>query len=447
MRYEAVALFVDRAQAVRHDFQIDASNAPDIVQICRRLDGLPLAIELAAARVRLFPPKALLGRLDNRLKALSGGLRDLPERQRTLRGAIDWSYDLLDPGEQQLFWRLAVFSGGWSIEAAEDICGPGLSLDVIDGLESLLNKSLVRRADKSADLPRFTMLETIGEYAKQRLEEQGEEEALRAHHAAYFADLAAEGGGQLRGRDQLYWLDRLDEEIENLRAAISYYLGGADIGRGMAMTADLRDFWLYGSKHVEGEDTLRRAATFLPAATEAVQADVLAALGIILIHRQKIDEALAVLAQATELADSMGDRRRAAWASLWGLASFVQDPSTKPLNKARANVEILRESGDAAYVVQGLNITGEILRLSGDLDAAEAAYEELIPIAEAIGDYRRVVMQYANLATIAYQRRQPDKIIHNVRQGLSMAIQYRVDEVAAFMLKQIAAVASWHNRY
>jgi predicted ATPase len=183
LQYEAIALFRDRAHAVRHDFQLDHENAYAVVQICHRLDGLPLAIELAAARVRLFPPQALLARLEARLKALGGGMRDLPERQQTLRGAIDWSYDLLDANEQQLFWRLAVFSGGWGVEAAEEVCGPGLPLDVLEGLESLLNKSLLRRTGDSAGNPRFTMLETIGEYARERLAASDEEEAQRRRPA------------------------------------------------------------------------------------------------------------------------------------------------------------------------------------------------------------------------------------------------------------------------
>src|ERR687898_546177 len=186
-RYAAVRLFVDRARAIRPDFSLTEENAPAVIEICMRLDGLPLAIELAAARKKFLPPQAMLSRLENRLKLLTGGARNLPERQRTLRSTIEWSYELLDEGEKTLFARLAVFSGGSTLEAMEAVCDPqgDLPVDTLEGVSSLLDKSLLRREEGQGDEPRFVMLETIHEYASERLEEQRDAEAIKRAHAEY----------------------------------------------------------------------------------------------------------------------------------------------------------------------------------------------------------------------------------------------------------------------
>ena len=201
-QYAAVALFIQRALAVKPDFRVDNANAPAVAEICVRLDGLPLAIELAAARIKLFPPQAMLARLGRRLELLRGGARDMPERHQTLRQAIAWSYDLLEAGEQALFRRLAVFARGCTLEAAEAVCqavhdpaaGPGPSLEVLDGVASLLDKSLLRQQEQASGEPRFRMLETIREYGLECLTASGEEPAVRRAHADYLPG-AGRGGG------------------------------------------------------------------------------------------------------------------------------------------------------------------------------------------------------------------------------------------------------------
>jgi predicted ATPase/transcriptional regulator with XRE-family HTH domain len=204
-QYAAVALFIQRAQAVKPDFQVTNATAPAVAEICERLDGLPLAIELAAARSRHFAPEALLARLASRLRTLTGGARDRPARHQTIRAAIDWSYNLLAPDEQRLFWRLAVFVGGWTLEAAEAVCNRegDLALDMLEGLQSLADKSLLRQEMGSDGEPRFRRLETIREYAREHLEESGEAEELRQRHAAYFLALAERAEPELRGHEQL----------------------------------------------------------------------------------------------------------------------------------------------------------------------------------------------------------------------------------------------------
>src|SRR5215207_7851027 len=219
-QYGAVKLFVERARAVKADFAVTNESAPAVAEICARLDGLPLAIELAAARIRILPPQQMLQRLGDRLKLLKGGARDVPARQQTLRGTIDWSYDLLTEEEKVLFWRLSVFSRSHTLEAAEEVCDPEGKLDALEVVGSLLEKSLLRREQGVGGEPRFVMLETVHEYAREKLEESEEAEEVERRHAEYFLALAEEANPKLKGPDQLQWLQRRETEHDNMRAAL-----------------------------------------------------------------------------------------------------------------------------------------------------------------------------------------------------------------------------------
>src|SRR5215216_756370 len=244
-RFEAVRLFVDRARAIRPDFSLTEENASAVIEICSRLDGLPLAIELAAARIKLLPPQAMLSRLDNRLKLLTGGARNLPERQRTLRNAIAWSYEMLDEGEKTLFARLAVFSGGSTLEGIEAVCDPqgDLPVEALEGVSSLLDKSLLRQEEGQGAEPRLMMLETIREFASQRLEESGEAEQLRKSHADYCIALAEEAEAGLQGSEQESWLERLDPEHDNMRSALAWAMEQGMTELGLFLAGALRPFW------------------------------------------------------------------------------------------------------------------------------------------------------------------------------------------------------------
>src|SRR5215213_8454139 len=262
LAYPAIRLFVERAQVVKPDFTLTEANGPDVAAICRRLDGLPLAIELAAARVRVLPPRQLLARLDTRLKVLTGGNRDLPARQQTLRAAIEWSHDLLDPDERTLFARLAVFSGGCTFEAAEAVCGASgdLTIDVLDGLDSLTQKSLLRPEDGADGESRFTMLETIREYGLERLRELPEAGELRQAHADWFLALAEAADWSDPTRES-EWLDRLETELPNLRLAIELYQDQGESGaaRAMQLVGDLAYFWRVRGHIAEGWRIVNRA--------------------------------------------------------------------------------------------------------------------------------------------------------------------------------------------
>jgi predicted ATPase len=262
-QYEAVRLFIERAQAVQADFAVTNENAPAVAAVCHRLDGLPLAIELAAARIRLLPPRAMLARLEHRLALLTGGARNLPARQQTLRGAMAWSYELLAPDAQSLFCQLAVFVGGCTLEAAEAVCEPpdGSALDLLDGLDTLVTNSLVRHEAAADDAtPRFTMLETVREYARERLAERREAAVLPRRHAAYYLTLAEQAAGQVFGAGQDVWLGRLEAEHGNLRAALEWTLATPDEGEtAVRLGAALWPFWYVRGYLSEGRERLNAA--------------------------------------------------------------------------------------------------------------------------------------------------------------------------------------------
>jgi predicted ATPase/class 3 adenylate cyclase len=233
---EAVRLFCERAVAASPRFALTEENTPVVAEITARLDGLPLAIELAASRTKVLTPTQILARLERRLSILTSGARSLPERQRTLRAAIAWSYDLLDPVERRLFARLSVFAGGWTFESAEAVCDPeALGVDALDGLTSLVDQSLVRRVESPGRPPRFAMLETIREFGREQLEASGDLAPVLGRHTEHFLDLAVEAEPHLTGADQGDWLDRCDSEHANIRAALRWAIDTGEAGRGLAL--------------------------------------------------------------------------------------------------------------------------------------------------------------------------------------------------------------------
>jgi predicted ATPase len=309
-----VQLFTQRAQAVKPGFAITAANVAAVAEICVRLDGLPLAIELAAARSKLLSPEMMRMRLESCLGTLVSGPRDLPTRLRTLRGTLDWSYELLDEGEKSLLARLTVFQGGRTLEAAEMVCGPGLPIAVLDGLESLLNKSLLRQREDSEGQPRFYMLETIREYAREKLEESGEADELRSRHAEYFVRLAERAEPQLRGADQGYWCARLRSEQDNLRNALAWALAGAGPEWGLRLVGALRDFWYYEGHIVEGLQWTKRALEEADDMPAALRAKALNTAGWLAFARGSYEWGKVWTGQALSLYRELGDKVNTAWA-------------------------------------------------------------------------------------------------------------------------------------
>ncbi|HEX6290052.1 MAG TPA: tetratricopeptide repeat protein [Herpetosiphonaceae bacterium] len=402
-QYAAVALFIERAQAVKRDFQVTNENAPAVAEICARLDGLPLAIELAATRTKLLTPQALLARLDNRLKMLTGGARDRSARQQTLRGAIDWSYDLLDAAEQALFARLAVFVGGWALEAAEAICCDSGELDVLDGLQSLVDKSLVRQIDAPEAEPRFMMLETIREYALERLALGGAADELHALHVAYYLDLAEQAEPELLGVDQARWLDRLEIEHNNLRAALAWCRDAPEPEIGLRLAGVLAEFWSARGYYSEARRWLDEMLS-QSAPTTGARAKALVASGLMAVRQGDAAAARPRFEQSLALARDLNDRQLQARAlhGLGAVAHTLDDYAT-----ARAlldeSLALSQELGDRHGMGNTLYRLGQVAHLQGNYPLARSLYEQSLALRRALGDKRGIAFALHNLGVVAVE--------------------------------------------
>jgi len=400
-QYEAVSLFIQRAKATQPDFEIVEHNAPAIAEICTRLEGLPLAIELAAARVRLFEPEMLLARLSDSLKTLTGGARNLPRRHQTIRNTIEWSYDLLDDDEQALFARLGVFRGGRSVEAIEAVCGPDLAIDVWDGLESLLNKSLLRREEGPEGEPRFVMLETIHAYASERLADSTEAVELRKRHAEYFAAMAELASTKLTGHEQGMWLNRLTLDYENMRKAMDWTLGGGDVQTGLRLVGALGGYWRYKSHLQEGQRWLQLALEFGDQAPDSVQGQLLAWAGFIAFGLNDSAESKRLYETALVIERKLNNPSAVA-RILISLGLTSSELSETSIENTEEGLALAREIGDKSEIAHGLNVLGEIHRMQGDHAAAGRVYEEALPITREIGHRLRETMLLANLGIVAF---------------------------------------------
>jgi predicted ATPase/class 3 adenylate cyclase/Tfp pilus assembly protein PilF len=402
-QYDAVALFITRIQAVKPGFQISSENAPAVAEICHRLDGLPLAIELAAARSKLFSPQALLARLDSRLTFLVGGARDLPARQQTLRSAIGWSYDLLTPGEQTLFKRLGVFVGGCTLEAARVCNAAGdLPVDILDGLTSLVDKSLLHVAETTAGDSRFVMLETIREYALERLESSGETEALHRQHAVYYLALAETAEPELQSKQQGAWLNRLEDEHDNLRAALRWMLDHGETETAARLSGALWRFWhAHGHVH-EGRRWLEEALT-RPVERTAMRAKALSGAGVLARSQGDYAAAHALLEESLAIKRELGDKPGIALAlNELGLVAHDQGNYAAAQMLYEESLAIERELGDRLGIALSLNNLGNVALYEGQYAAAQALYEESLALRRAVGDKLAISYSLNNLGLVAY---------------------------------------------
>jgi predicted ATPase/transcriptional regulator with XRE-family HTH domain len=405
----AVRLFIERTRDASPDFALTGENAQTVAEIVRHLDGLPLAIELAAARVKVLPPAALLGRLQSRLALLTGGARDLPARQQTLRATIAWSYQLLQEPEQRLFRRLAVFAGGRALAAIETICNPGgdIGLDVLDALGSLIDKNLLRRETLGTGEPRFVMLETIHEFAREQLAASGETEEFSRRHAAYFLALAEAAAPRLRSAEREIWLAQLDAEQENLRAALTWSQAQPDGGETMLrLGAALFWFWFFRSYWTEGQDRIE-AALAKSAAPIPARAICLWGAGLLALYEAAEQAARAHLDASIALAREIEDRESLGYALINLGRVLMVDPGQVSSAHARGEegVAVLRELGDPwalAFGLQQLGIT-EAFNASGVLSYSSASrhIEESRRIFEEIGDRWGLAQSLSALAVVA----------------------------------------------
>ncbi|MDQ5827680.1 MAG: NB-ARC domain-containing protein, partial [Chloroflexota bacterium] len=359
-RYEGIRLFMQRAQAANSRFTITTENAPALIELCQRLDGLPLAIELAAARVSLLPPEAVLARLGNRLGLLTGGARDLPHRQRTLRATLDWSYDLLSIAERSLFAHLAVFVGGWTLEAAEAVCDVRDEVEVLQHVSALVDKSLVQQQGSSQHEPRFAMLETVREYAMERLEESGELERLRRRHACYFLELAKEEERASQGPLQRTWLNRLEAEHDNLRAALAWSLGlQGDTELGLQLTGALSHFWYIREHHSESRMWLQSALERASDAT-AARAKVLVGAGRLAWFQGELARANSLLKESLSLYQDLGDDAGAAFALLvLGRTAVSQGDRGRGQTLVEESLALFRQQGNMWGIARAIIVLGD----------------------------------------------------------------------------------------
>lgn len=407
-QYEAVQLFAQRAQAVKADFTLTHGNAPAVAEICQRVDGLPLAIELAAGRSKLFAPDGLLARLGNRLQVLTCGARNLPERQQTLRNTIAWSYHLLDEAGQRLFKRLAVFKGDWTLDAVAAVCDAagGLGIDVLDGLLMLVDHSLVRQVEGSDSDSRFTMLETIREYALERLEEAGEGPTLRRCHAAFCLQLAEMAAPWLWGSAQLQWLSRLEADQGNFRAALAWSLTAVgDMVLGLRLAGGLWPFWLLRGYASEGRDWLTRLLA-LPHHSDVsspVRAKALYGAGVLAGAQGDYIQAVAFCEESLALFRDLENQPGMAW-SLNQLAfvALNQGYDVQATARAQESLALFREVGDQRGVAESLDHLGRVVRNQGDYKRATTLFQESLILFREVGHQRGIAHSIRSLGNMAW---------------------------------------------
>lgn len=415
--YDAVQLFVQRAAALQPDFALGPENALIVAGICCRLDGLPLAIELAAARVRHIPLQKIYERLEQRLPILTGGAHDLPLRQRTLRTAIRWSYDLLDSSERLLLLRLAVFRGGCSLEAVEAVCERDLAIGAFDGLASLVDKSLVQQKELSGGEARFFLLEMIREFAYEQLTASGELAALRSRHAAYYAQLADRAEPELRQANQKFWFHLLETEIANLRAALEWSLECGDLTSASRMLSGSNLYWIVYARPEEAIQWAQRLLDRIEEIAPEQQGRFLRSAALFTIYRDR--EAARQLAQrAVAAARASHDKREIGW-SLWVLSTTLPGGAEAEAATQEA-LDLLQEVGDQPGLSLVYNSIGERARLSGDHARARRAYERSLALAEATGDARRQYYVLYNLAFVAQREGDHQEALRALRRSLAL---------------------------
>jgi predicted ATPase len=386
----AVALFVQRAIAAKPGFELNRENASAVAEICARLDGLPLAIELAAARVKVLSPSSLLTRLASRLQLLTGGARDLPRRQQTLRAAMDWSYDLLNAAEQKLFRRLSVFVGGCNLEGVEAVCDTkgDLNLDLLDGMASMVDKSLVQQVERANGETRFVMLETIREYALEKLEVSGEEVLTKRAHAAYCLVLVEEEATEPSVAQGTAWLERFALEHDNFRAGLEWLTETGDAEWGLRLGTALFRFWEIREYLAEGRDRLGRLLKLAGAAGPTKsRTRALFAAGVLAGEQGDYASAEKIISESQNIARRLGDKTGVA-VSLNALAVFARDRGNVATARAlfEESLALWRELGDLKAVARALSNLANVVKLQGDYDRALSLYAECLSIFRGLGD-------------------------------------------------------------
>jgi len=406
-QYEAVALFIARAQALKPDFQVSNATAPAIAEICARLDGLPLAIELAAARIKLLPPPALLARLGQRLAVLTSGVRDAPARQQTLRKTIEWSYQLLDADEQRLFRRLSVFVGGCTLQAIEAVCAAldtqPPTVSVLDGAASLIDKSLLRQTEQEAAEPRFVMLETIREYGREALEASGEAEVTHRAHAAYYLALAEAAELAWNSPQQAVWFVRLEKAHDNLRAAMNWLLEGGEAERAFRLGTALWWFWYAQEHRTEGWNELSRALERSEGVAVPLRARALWAAGSLAGSLGHVERGEVLCQESLVLFREIGDTQGLGDATFHlAHVAFARWDLAAARSLFEESLVSLRQTGDKTRVAWALNALALVVLYQGEYARVHPLAEQAGKTFKEVGDTSGVAMALMTLARVVF---------------------------------------------
>jgi predicted ATPase/transcriptional regulator with XRE-family HTH domain/Tfp pilus assembly protein PilF len=441
-RVPAVDLFVRRAMAANRGFTLSAENARDVAEIAARLDGLPLAIELAATRSKVLAPAALLARLERRLPLLAGGAHDLPPRQRALRATLDWSHDLLSADEQRLFRRLAVFAGGCTLEAAAlmadvhthttdgvapeamDIQRPAAdtraSPDALELLTGLVDKSLVRAATDALGEQRFGMLETIREYGLERLAAAGDEAAAFGVHRAWCVELAESADAELIGAEQQRWFRRLEDEIDNLRAALGNAIAEGEAEAAMRLAGALYRFWANRGHFEEGRRWLEQALALDTSIQSTARGNALLGLGVMVFFQGDYDWAAALWSESLALFTALGDTRGIAYShGNLGLIADAREEYERAIEEYTTALHLFRQLDDQRYVSFMLHNLGLIAYFQERSAQATALFEESLAIARALRDQNSIAMTLGNLGLVAFQQGDLPRALALQREALT----------------------------
>jgi predicted ATPase/class 3 adenylate cyclase/Tfp pilus assembly protein PilF len=485
-QYDAVILFIQRAEAVKASFEVNNQNAPAVAEICYRLEGIPLAIELAAARVKVLSPQAMLSRLESRLKLLTGGARDAHTRQQTLRNTIEWSYDLLSDEEKRLFRRASVFRGGRTLEAIEEVCAGGvrgwglgisstdeltpnpqsltpLQIDVLDGVTSLVDKSLMYAVERARGETRYWMLETIYEYANEKLDESGEGEETRWQHALYFMWLAERAEPELTGIQQAEWLARLEDEHDNIRAALHWARESAKgdshaeaAEAGLRLAGSVWRFWYVRGYFSEGREWL---AGLLGLAQEggpsqaqpmlrAYRAKALHGAGTLAWAQGEYVAARSLYEESLALRRELGDKLGIA-ASLNNLALVAQQQGD--YDTARSLLEeslaLRRELGDKLGIALSLGNLGNVAQQQGDYDTARSLDEESLALLRELGDKLGIASSLGNLGNVAQLQGDYDTARAMYEESLALRRELGAKWGIAISLNNLGTLAQLQGDY
>jgi predicted ATPase/DNA-binding SARP family transcriptional activator len=446
-RTESVRLFVQCARVARPGFELSNHNAQAVVELCRRLDGLPLALELAAARVKVLAPEAMLDRLGRRLdllKARPGSA--IPERHRTMRAAIDWSVELLSDAERELFTSLAVFVGGFTLESADAVAtqsGP----DLVDALEGLLNSSLLRIERMVGDHPRFGMLESVRDYALEQLAARGDAEAVRRRHATFYMPFVEEAEPALFGREQLSWVERLDAERDNLRAALTWAAESGEVELGLRIATALWVYWLWRGHGPEGRGHLERLLA-AGSGSESVRAHAHARIASLALHEGDHEAVRSHLETSLPVFRREGDDRLVAvYLAVLGASALAQGDVSRALAVTHEGLEVAQRADDPYCQANAYFAVGLALGWSGDLDAAARALEESVRGARSVGNMRNAGNWLRSLASVWLARRDHERARPYLEESLAIARSVGDSRSITHCLTHLALVAMDSNEH